>query len=463
MKKHVTWILIVTSFLLANCGNKMSNPQTDEKDGEGQFSANDSNQPPRIILSKSSTYATNDTQFNYDTDSIYAKFENVEAGAIACAEAVIPERGQNDTHCQGNSNWAQFPTSNLATNRDWAPYDYQNRRFVFGAMNPATRVLKNHPIFPNMNATYRFYVKNRPQDAAVSMTFTVTKGTPPVQPTDAVNIDPFNQQSVKNAYLNIYRVNSAKDMNWTGSVQGCDPGHPGAGYREAVVNVVNYYRALTGINGDVKLNEGSSVYAQAAALMMKANGQLSHHPPTSWTCYSQNGAAGAGSSNIALGANGPSAIDLYMDDWGSNNYAVGHRRWILWPSLGNVGVGAVPGADALGVLGGGGGVRRDPPNGVSWPSQGYFPVQHMPGSRRWSFSKAGASVSQANIQVRRNGTLLTSTKEQFYPGYGDETVVWVQDGVDGSLSTYQVTISNVMENGVAKTYNYNIQVFNPEQ
>ena len=366
-------------------------------------------------------------------------------------------------HCQNGSAWRNYVGAVLDQNSDWKPYDFQNHTFVFGATNPAIRVLKNHPYLPNMNGHYKIYVKNRPQDTAVTATFDIVKGTPPPTPTSAVVFDPFNRAAVKNAYQTIYKTNSAAPMQWTGSIQTCTPGNPGPGYREAVINVLNYYRALTGINGDVTLDISRSESSQAAALMMAANGQLSHAPPSSWTCYSQLGAQGAGSSNIALGANGPSALDIYMDDFGSNNTAAGHRRWMLYPSLGSVGVGSVPGADALTVIGGGGGARKDPPNGVSWPSQGYFPVQHMPGSRRWSFSKAGAGISQAQIHVTRNGQTLSSTPEPYAYGYGDDTLVWIQDGVDSSLSTYHVTISNVIEAGVAKTINYDIQVFDPEQ
>src|SRR5205809_968253 len=39
--------------------------------------------------------------------------------------------------------------------------------------------------------------------------------------------------------------------------------------------------------------------------------------------------AAAGKSNIALGNAGPDAITAYIEDFGGNNAAAGHRRWIL--------------------------------------------------------------------------------------------------------------------------------------
>jgi uncharacterized protein YkwD len=275
------------------------------------------------------------------------------------------------------------------------------------------------------------------------------------------SVNPFLKQSVKNAYQTRYRPNVAKGLVWSGQISGCVSGEPGSGFREATVNVLNYYRALVGLPDNVQLDLNASEGAQASALMMAANGQLNHNPPSTWNCYTQLGASTAGSSNIALGAEGPSAINLYMDDWGSNNSAVGHRRWILYPSLSSVGSGTVNGADTLKVIGGWGN-RADTPNGVSWPAMGFFPIQHLPGSRRWSFSKYGAGLGGATVSMTKNGVPVGVTLEPFYYGYGDDTIVWIPDSVDSSPATYVVTLKNVSINGAAKTISYQIDTFDAE-
>jgi len=96
---------------------------------------------------------------------------------------------------------------------------------------------------------------------------------------------------------------------------------------------------MAGVPADIGLSSTYSTKDQAAALIFGAQGQISHDPPSNWACYSAAGDEAAGSSNIALGASGTSAIDLYMRDPGSNNAAVGHRRWILYPQTQTFGTG----------------------------------------------------------------------------------------------------------------------------
>lgn len=109
--------------------------------------------------------------------------------------------------------------------------------------------------------------------------------------------------------------------------------------------------------------------AREAALMMKANNSLSHSPPTSWTCYSANGSDAAGRSNIAFGYSTASVISQgYMQDSGSNNTEVGHRRWILHPFTEKMGIGSTDNTNANWVIGST--VTKPTPTWVSWPPAG---------------------------------------------------------------------------------------------
>ena len=89
----------------------------------------------------------------------------------------------------------------------------------------------------------------------------------------------------------------------------------------------------------------SAIYSQRnqdAAVMMAAEGSLSHTPVGGWSCYTADGATAAGRSNLALGLSGVGAIDAYMQDFGANNTGVGHRRTMLYPQVQEMGTGDVP-------------------------------------------------------------------------------------------------------------------------
>jgi hypothetical protein len=200
---------------------------------------------------------------------------------------------------------------------------------------------------------------------------------------------------------------------------------------------------------------------------MSANGQLSHSPPTDWKCYSSSGAGGAGSSNLALGTDGIGAINIYMDDWGSNNYPVGHRRWLQNPNTGTFATGDVPGANSLAVWLGGSGSGMPARGFISWPTSGYFPAQNLPGSNRWSFSlPSGGFSSSTQISMRNmtDGVNYTANIQPFYDGFGLPTIVWEPQGFSANTSGRDVTI-RVSITGLSSTpssYTYDVILFNAQ-
>ncbi|HET6584548.1 MAG TPA: CAP domain-containing protein, partial [Nannocystaceae bacterium] len=140
---------------------------------------------------------------------------------------------------------------------------------------------------------------------------------------------------------------------WSGSVASCTPGDITASARENALRVTNLYRWLADLP-PIETDPARDQLAQACALMMDANDQLSHDPPGSWTCYSDDGADAAGSSNIASTA-AVYAVDLYMVDPG-NPTTLGHRRWILSNSIGPTGIGSTSDYSCMWTLGGSGDV-----------------------------------------------------------------------------------------------------------
>jgi hypothetical protein len=279
----------------------------------------------------------------------------------------------------------------------------------------------------------------------------------------ALVIDLYNTQ---------YLPGNSVTAGWTGSISTCSAGTTSAAYRDATLQRVNFYRTMAGLANPVTLDAGANANCQEAALMMSANNSLSHNPPSTWTCYSTTGAQAAGQSNIALGAAGPRAIDLYIDDPGAGNSAGGHRRWILYPPQSVLGTGSVSGSGATGsnalkVIGGWGS-RPVSPVYIPWPPEGYVPMPVMPcSSRRWSFSYPSADFSAATVTMTENGTPLTVTKEPLSNGYGDNTLVWIpqwscnQNLIDDI--TYVVKLSNVLINSVPREFTYTVIAINPTQ
>lgn len=111
------------------------------------------------------------------------------------------------------------------------------------------------------------------------------------------------------------------------------------------LNALNFCRYVAGLPADVELKEDYSEKCAAASLVNAVNGALSHSPaqPEGMdnTLYNL-GKEGAGSSNIAMGYTNisDSIVRGYMDDSNSGNIdRVGHRRWILNPSMKYTGFG----------------------------------------------------------------------------------------------------------------------------
>lgn len=290
-----------------------------------------------------------------------------------------------------------------------------------------------------------------------------------------------NRADVASFFKTVYRASEGISAQWTGSITGCVAGMTSAAYEEATLLRVNYYRAMTGLPADIVLDPSLNPKCQDAALMMIAEGNLSHNPPTSWACYTADGAEAAAKSNISIGNAGPSAVMSQFRDEGSSNYYVGHRRWILYPRLVTIGTGSTTarnnfynGSNALWVIGNYG-ERSSSPEFVAWPPPGYVPYQVV--YPRWSFSVNGGprsvDLSNATVVMTRGGSNVQLRMESLFPAFGtgsfvgDHTIVWVPSGIPTSAPsqdiTYQVTISQVLVDGTAQQYAYEVTLIDPDR
>ena len=115
--------------------------------------------------------------------------------------------------------------------------------------------------------------------------------------------------------------------------------------KNTALNILNNVRYVAGLQNNVVLDDTYGKYAQAAALINAHYGVLSHHPvqPSDMPddLYTLCN-TGAGASNLSVGRINFYATILYgwmADEDESNISRVGHRRWILNPSMAKTGFG----------------------------------------------------------------------------------------------------------------------------
>lgn len=289
-------------------------------------------------------------------------------------------------------------------------------------------------------------------------------------------VDVSQREAVRLFYKTVFASSAGVASGWTGSISGCNAGDTSADYKAATLRRVNWFRAMAGVPASVQLDAVFNQKAQQAALVMAANNQLSHTPPSSWACYTAVAAEAASKSNLALGRAGADSVaEGYMRDSGANNPAVGHRRWLLFPQTQFMGTGDVdasPRTNALwvfdaNIFGARPAVRDD---FVAWPPPGYVPYNAV--YPRWSVSYPQADFSAATVAMTENGQTIATRTEVLANtnGAGENTLVWFPgsyaDGADwarpGADTTYRVTVSNVRVGGVARTFIYAVTVFDPD-
>ncbi|MCU0304111.1 MAG: CAP domain-containing protein [Thermoanaerobaculales bacterium] len=290
------------------------------------------------------------------------------------------------------------------------------------------------------------------------------------EPRRAVGVDGWSRTAVASLFHTEYEPPLSVPMQWTGNVASCTAGTTSQAYIDATMQMINYYRGMVGLPA-VTNAAGTNAGAQQAALIMSANGALSHNPPSSWTCWTSAGAAAAGASNLALGNAGPGAIVAYIRDSGSGNYFVGHRRWILYPRRNEFGTGSVgettTSANALYVFTSTV-ARPATPARVAWPPEGYVPYQTV--YPRWSLSlntSSSVSFASATVTMSEGGSPVPlSVVSRTDNGYGDNTIVWEPSGISftpgGPDRRFTVTVGNISVSGSPQTAVYDVVIIDPD-
>lgn len=230
----------------------------------------------------------------------------------------------------------------------------------------------------------------------------------------------------------------------------CDQGTLSAGGKADALKRLNGFRWLVGLAPTTESDSLDATDQACANLEVWwdfSSPDSPHAPPPSSKCFTSEGASGAGMSDIAWG-NGPAgSIDQFMEDRG-NATTMGHRRTLLNPPLGPVGIGYWEGggefgsAECVAVFGSSGGGPT--PDFVAVPNPGFVPMP-VP-TWTWTFHSALGGTSSATVAIVResDGANLPVTMMPLQQGFGQDAISWVPDGwAPEADDTYTVTVSGL--------------------
>lgn len=229
---------------------------------------------------------------------------------------------------------------------------------------------------------------------------------------------------------------------WGGAVGTCSQGTMSLDWQERTLRSVNLYRWLAGVP-PLTLEPAAFQAEQACALMMHANGKLSHTPPSAWKCWTEDGAAAAGSSSIAT-TPAVQAVDLYVADPG-NPTTLGHRRWVLSPWITTTAFGSTSGYSCMRTSGWG----NTGATFVAWPPPGVYPMELHTASfatideTGWSIQSDALSLGAASASVTVDGQAKPVTTTPLLANYGSGSAlaIFPQGWGIKAGSTYTVTIT----------------------
>jgi uncharacterized protein YkwD len=248
----------------------------------------------------------------------------------------------------------------------------------------------------------------------------------------AVAAEPGDRAQVIDRYRSVLEPLLRIPTGFSGNVAACDPGTISQANADATLAAVNYVRGLAQLP-PVVLNPSRSAEAQASALIMAANDSLTHAPSKDARCWTKAGYDGASHGNLSLGwsdpptavlqSTGPRAVLGYMEDPGASNDFAGHRRWLLWQGLTEIGTGDTDVSNTIVVIPEKFAGHRGKA-WVPWPSAGAFPRELEP-SGRWSLSYPNADFRRARIKMTGpDGTSINTRVNPIRSGYADNTIVW---------------------------------------
>ena len=219
---------------------------------------------------------------------------------------------------------------------------------------------------------------------------------------EGINVDYHSQEEIK-AYADTYGFyGEATYTQQPVRMAPYSPGQLSNETQQGALETLNFMRYIAGIPYNVQLDSEYINMAQAGCLVNAVNGSMSHYPDKPYDMQDdlfQLGYNGANKSNLSWGYN--SLVDAILNGWmndgdSSNIDRIGHRRWILNPSMKKTGFGCVGSFCAL--------YATDSPfdetnqYGIAWPAQ-TMPTELFTTSYPWNISM-GYEVDYGSVNVK---------------------------------------------------------------
>ena len=203
-------------------------------------------------------------------------------------------------------------------------------------------------------------------------------------------------------------------------VGNCNPGALTGEAKTRALKALNETRSLHRLPA-VQIDSAYDTQMQEASLVQKANNYLTHFPDPADECYTASAADGAATSNIFAGSR-PSdpASDVFGWTNDSNNVAAlmeaGHRRWMLFPTLGFTSYGQVQGRSALKVFGFTNASPNSDPGDIEfvampYESYPYIMVDQGSSSTPWSFSMVPPAGMASDFNYFQNATVSVTDND----------------------------------------------------
>ncbi|MCB9693177.1 MAG: hypothetical protein H6736_15310 [Alphaproteobacteria bacterium] len=253
-------------------------------------------------------------------------------------------------------------------------------------------------------------------------------GAPPSPtPPAPVPVDPGICERFQQAFAPV-------ETSWSGSVDTCDPGMPSEALNAAIVEQVRFVRELVDLPAARAIDPAG---AAGCALLLEANGALSHEPPPEWACWESGRADAAGRSLLATVA-GPDAVRAFLIDPG--NDLLGHRRWLLSDWVQGIAFASTDGFSCLDmdapVTPGGG--------WTPWPPAGETPVPLLE-LAQFDVDRTGWSIQSDTLDL--TGTTVRLT----WDGVEQILATTPLQGGLGSVYGVSFTPETLVPNGVTWT------------
>ena len=253
---------------------------------------------------------------------------------------------------------------------------------------------------------------------------------------------------------------------------------------QQALNMLNFIRYTAGLSDNVVLDDSYNHYAQCASVVNAANGLMSHTPakPSGMNdAMYQDGYKGASKSNLGKGYNSlpGSLVFGYMEDSDSRNISrLGHRRWLLNPSMKKTGFGYAEYHTATYVI------EDDFDFGksfmgdyVAWPPENMPMELYQPDEGRYAFSvslgnsydKESAYDAVVRVSSKKTGkswTISLANNDETYfnvndQNYGLNRCIIFDTGVLFECGdTVSVSISGLTKKtGESAEINYDVNFF----